>query len=160
MATVQRTVRLPGAVDAALRESARQRGTDVGDLITDVLSRFALAERTLAAEEAERIRAELALKEQVRQMARELCAASFDPHVILRCFQRVRSDPTLLQLYGRAIGGDPFARGQDAKARLNRTLGTVIRAAVGGNAAEDDGVRRTVAVEGELVQNYTPLRPA
>ena len=57
---------------------------------------------------------------------------AFDPNVTLKIFREFRTDAELRRLYERAIGDRPGnERGNALKAKLNRSLGALSKAAVG-----------------------------
>ena len=160
MKTVQKTIRLPEAVDKAIADMALAQKMEPADLMADVHSRFALQEESLGKEETQQVRAEIQLKEKARAMAQEICRDVFDTHVTLRVFQEIKKSLELRTLYEDAIGSEGNARGNHTKARINRVLGSIIKVAVGGTARTENGNRASIQVENEFVVNYTPLTPA
>ncbi len=160
MKTKQKTIRLPNAVDEALGGMARARKMEPADLMADILSEFALKEGDLGKEEKQQVRAETKLKKRVRELAQEICAESFEPHVTLRVFQQIQRDSELCALYEEAIGTDGKTKGNHTKARINRALGSIIKVAVGGRARTEEGHRVSIQVEDEFIFNYTLLNLA
>ena len=60
-----------------------------------------------------------------------------------------------------ALGADPFVRGNHAQARINRTLGILIRNAVDGEAmTTENGDKLNVQVSREFIKSYSPLKLA
>ena len=160
MDTVKRTLRNPIAVDAALITLAREEGVDPSEYTTEILSRHVLQCGALDKIDAKQIRAEMAIKQSARALAKSICARKFDSHVTLKVFQNIRSDATLYETYKSAIGADGLDRRNPTQARINRSLGGIIKATVNGQPRTEVGNKLSIAVQGELIRTYTPLEKA
>lgn len=159
--TVKRTIRVEKSVDAALVAQAALESKDPSEYITDLLSRHAIDLGVLAAADAKRVENEIEIKRRARDRAREICAKQFDPDVTLKVFQEFRAEPEFNAMYCAAIGGDPMTRGNHTQARINRSLGSIIKRAVNGEAeTTPSGHRINATVSDEYIRSYTPLRPA
>jgi len=157
MKTAQKTIRLPEAVDKAISDMAQAQNKEPADLMADVLSEFALREGSLGKEETQQVKSEIQIKKLVRDLAQDICANEFDPHVTLRVFQQIQEDPSLREMYEKAIGAEGKVRGNHTKARINRALGSIIKMAVRGKARTENGNRVSIQVSDEFILNYTPL---
>lgn len=154
-------IRLTPPVSEGLGRLADAAAMQTSDYIVDVLARHCIENKAPPPEEAVQIEAEIELKEEARQVARRTCADTFDEHVILKVFQAFRTDDRLRKIYETAIGGDPFARGNPAQARINRTLGILIRNAIDGEAMNtENGDKLNVQVSREFIKSYSPLKLA
>jgi len=157
--TIQRTLRIDKAVDAALVALAAEDSKEPAEYMADVLAQHAAESDFLGRADAVRVENEIAIKERARDRAREICAKRFDPNVTLRVFQEFRTDPQLDAIYRIAIGADPTSRGNHTQARINRSLGSIIKRAVGGEAETTaNGHRINAWVSEEHIRTYTPLR--
>jgi hypothetical protein len=159
----QLTIRLEPIVADALRDKAGRLGQEPADYAAGVLTRAVLdviEEKDQAA--ARRLQAELEIKAWAIDHARRLSpVGAFDPNVTLKVFQAIRTDDGRRHLYLRAIGDRPSEeRGNPIKARINRSLGSMIKAAVGAEVEDINGNPVKVQVSGEFIFSYTLLKPA
>lgn len=159
MKTSRKMVRIPRAVNTAISNIAQTRRMDPADLMADILSFFTIDQKILENDAASQISAEIDLKEKVRHLAQAICADKFDSHVTWRIFHHIRTDPKLRSLYEKVIGDEGFAHGNETKARINRSLGTIIKVSVGGEARTENGLCLAVRVQDEFILSYTPLKP-
>ena len=158
--TTKRTLRIPEQVDKALSALAEESDMEALEYMTDVLSHHALESGKLDDGASMQVQKEMEIKEHARTRAREICSRKFDPHVTLKVFLEFREKPELNAAYQTAIGGDPLKRKNPTQARINRTLGSIIKHAVRGEAETTSGGHGfTVNVDAEFIRSYTPLRP-
>jgi hypothetical protein len=160
MKTAQKTLRLPEAVDKAIGDMAQAQNMEPADLMADVLSEYALREGSLGKEDTEQVKAEMQIKKLVRDLAQDICANEFEPHVTLQVFQQIQHEPDLRGVYEKAIGAAGKVQGNHTKARINRSLGSIIKVAVRGKARTENGNRVSIQVVDEFILSYTPLVPA
>ena len=114
----------------------------------------------IGSQEALQVRKEMEVKQHAREEARRICAGRFDANVTLKVFQKFRTDSEFNAAYTAAIGNDPFRRKNQKQARINRSLGGIIKHAVGGEAETTaQGHRINASVDAEYIKSYTPLRP-
>lgn len=161
---VQMTLRLTEPLKSALAAKAAREGQEEADYAAGVLARHlmdVIGEQN--PKEAERMRAELEIKDRMISLARKFRAEDgFDPSVTLKVFQHLRADEDMDKKYRTAIGGRPGnEKGNPIKARINRSLGAAIKTAVGARpekTANGDPVK--VPVSGEYIFSYTLLARA
>lgn len=158
----QLTIRLEGAVAAALAIKAAHAGQEPADFATDAIAR-AVRDAMPDQNAGRRLDAELALKARVIELARRLSPPSaFDPDVTLKVFQTIGADPDLRQLYVAAVGRSLNERGQHTdKSRINREIGATVKSALGARIQTIDGIHPVkVQVSKQLMYSYTRLQPA
>jgi hypothetical protein len=154
----QISVRLHEAALEALVEMAAAAGLEAADYAQTILLRHvepAIKRRNLAAI----LLAEAEIKLKASELARRLSPPrKFDPHVTLKVFQAIRQDADLRALYLAAIGGgEGFERGNPLKARVNRAIGSTVKAALGASSTDADGRTTKVEITGEFCFSYTLL---
>lgn len=155
----RKMVRIPNAVNKAISEIAESRRLEPADLTADTLSILTLEQGIMGKPASTQIMEEIELKERVRKLTRPICAGKFDSHFTCRGFRQIRTAPKLLKLYEKEIGDDGFSRGNKTKARINRSLGTIIKMSVGGGARTKNGHCLAARVNDEFILSYTPPRP-
>lgn len=153
-------VRLHGDAYRALAAKAAAAGLEIADyaqviLMNDIAD--AIPDRRMA----QALLAENELKLAAARLAREASPPhAFDPHATLTVFRAIRLDPRLAQRYAAAIGhGDPFGRGNALKARVNRAIGSTVKAALRAASVDAAGTATKVEVSGEYCFSYTVLHP-
>lgn len=156
------TIRLEPAAAHALGVKAARAGHEPADyaagLITEALLDV-IREGSQAV--AQRLQAELEIKACAIALARQLSPpGAFDPNVTLKVFQTIRTDERLNRLYLRAIGDRPGdERGNPIKARINRSLGAIVKTAVQAEVETIGTSPVKVQVSGEFIFSYTLLKP-
>lgn len=158
MSLEQVTLRLLPAVMAAIGRQANDAGLDVADYMSAVLSRHAMPSMDDTIE-VRRLEAELSVKDQAVAIARRISPMdAFDDDVTLKVFQEIKADQELLARYQRSISAPDGSVDRKRRARINRTLGSTICAAVNGRAKKTNGGKPITAyVTDELIRSYTPL---
>jgi hypothetical protein len=159
---IQLTIRLEPVVRDALAQAARENGQEAADYTAEVLTKHVLDVGEVAPFVAARLRAEIEVKAWAIEKAREITEKDFDPHVTLKVFEAIDGDEDDIRAkYCEAIGGgDPYARGNRIKARINRALGAAIKTAVDANSKTIDGDPEKVQVSNKLIFSYTVLEPS
>jgi hypothetical protein len=155
---MQITLRLQPAIHGALSRRASDKGQELADYISDQLANFVI--KDLDRDERERMMAELEVKSKVIDFAKEETKnKGFDPDIILKAFQHIRTNNSLQASYKRAIGNRPVAdRGNHTKARINRTIGSTIKSALGAaTQKKTDGSPDEVQVGNEFILSYSRL---
>lgn len=159
---VPMTIRLEPAVGEALARAAQTHGQETADYVADIVSRTVLDElRETEPDVARRLSAEIDIKGEAIRIARHLAETEAHPDnsdVTLRVFRRIKENTSLSETYVRAIGGRaPDKRGNPTKARLNRSIGAAIKAALSANSRMNGDKPAKVQVGGEYIFSYTPL---
>jgi hypothetical protein len=151
------TLRMQTAVHQALAQRAREKGQELADYAADQLAR--LVRDDLDHDERERLDAELEVKDAAIEYAKTQ-QNGFAPDITLQVFKRIRENDHLSKRYSRAIGNRPGKdRGNWTKARINRSIGAAIKAALGAASQTMGGDPLKVQVTGEFIRSYTPLEP-
>jgi hypothetical protein len=153
-------VRLHAAAYTALSAKAAAAGLEVADYAQVVLLRDvgdAIDDKAVGAA----LIAESELKVEAARLARECSPPeAFDPHATLRVFRAIRLDARLSALYRSAIGqADAFGRGNAQKARVNRAIGSTVKAALDAASTDPSGHTTKVEISGEFCFSYTLLHP-
>ncbi len=157
------TVRLETVVADALRFKAASAGQEAADYAASLLTEGLMdVIRAADAGAARRLQAELEIKARAIMLARQFSPADrFDPNVTLKVFQAIRHSGDLNEIYIRAIGGKPGnERGNPIKARINRSLGAIVKTAVQADVETIGDNPVKVQVSGEFIFSYTLLKPS
>lgn len=152
----QMTLRLPKEVFAALVDQATAEGLEVADYAQTAILRHVTngqGHRNVF----DQLLAEADLKSNVADIARRLSPPeAFDQHITLKVFREIREK--IPDLYLTAIGGGTgFERGNPQKAKVNRAIGSTVKAALGASSADREGRVTKVEVSGEFCFSYTLL---
>jgi len=154
----QLTLRLPEQVFCALVDQARDEGLEVADYAQTAILRH-VASRSGDRNKFDQLLAEADLKAKAAEIARRVSPPNaFDQHVTLKVFREIREK--IPDLYLTAIGGGTgFERGNPQKAKLNRAIGSTVKAALGASSTDGEGRVTKVEVSGEFCFSYTLLWP-
>lgn len=145
----------------ALATQAAEQGLEAADYAQTILLRqveSAISDRSVA----KMLIAEADVKAGAALLARQISPPEgFDPHVTLAVFRAIRSDPAMHNTYLTAIGGGTgFERGNPQKARVNRAVGSTVKAAVRASSSDSQGRVTKVEISGEFCFSYTLLHAA
>jgi hypothetical protein len=152
---VAMTLRLDAAVHAALDSKAKTLGWETADYAASVIARDVEEElKSASPSVADRLAAERELKLEAIQYAR---SRPFDEHLTLHVFRHLRAN--FSALYETAIGGKGDVRGNHIQARVNRSLGALIKIAAGAERKLDaQGAVLKEQIRNEYILGYTRLR--
>ena len=132
---------VPEAVAASLSGAADEAGLSPGALAAEIVTDW-LEQQSLLPEELMKDRQ---MKRDITDKAiaymwDEIAANRFRSDITLKTFEACMRDPDWMKAYAAYINDDPLASGNPRKADINRTIGRLIKAALGAeNASDGDG---------------------
>lgn len=152
------------SVHALILKHAHAKRLDPSEAAEDLIriGLRALRSQANAAEDGlhAQIEAEIDLFETVDGIVGSM-PADFPDDVTDRVFRILQSEH--LPVYGRAVGSDPYARGNPEKARINRRIGRRVKTLLGAEVVtHPDGKPYQVflpTTETSLITAYTALKP-
>lgn len=138
---------------------AEAKGLEPREAAEDLI-RLGLSSLGLKGAPFTRIEAEIELMDYVDSVVPEI-GPGIPPDATAQVFKRIEGER--LALYATAIGGDPYARGNHERARINRRIGRRTKDRLGADAARypDGETRMAYTPPGvrSLITGYTVLGP-
>jgi hypothetical protein len=129
---------VPEAVAASLSGVAKEAGLSPGALAAEIVTDW-LEQQALLPEELMKDRQmKRDLTDQaIAYMWDEMAANGFSSDITLKTFEACMRDPDWMKAYAVYINDDALASGNPRKAEINRTIGRLIKAALGADNASD-----------------------
>lgn len=153
------TLSLSPALHQMVASRAAKDGTDLLAAVEAILRDALMAQMEPSARR--QLQAETQLMDAVGDIVARVRQSGWDEHVTATVFEKIAQQH--LELYGEAVGGDPYHFGNSEKARINKRIGLRIKRLLDAEMVMSKGMRakgQPSRKKPTLIMSYTLLRPS
>jgi hypothetical protein len=153
------SIRLDSEIHAALVRDAGENKRELGEHVQRILTEYALGRDLLSLEKARDLALFASLVSRAVAAAIRICRdGKFGPDITLKAIEACMADPSWAADYEALVRDNPYKHGNPRKASINKEIGYRIREAINGVVVKTaEGKPAKVAVNGAIIQSYTPM---